>query len=113
MIAPLRSCPIYGVAADGECFNKREFLVRETLGRVKLICADDESLAQYAIGVHAEYLKFLTAIAKTAAARKALHVIHIRLDRASVAWLDVAYVQPDIDHLDSQLVSGNARVTEQ
>jgi hypothetical protein len=80
---------------------------------MQFICADNESFPKAAVGVYAEYLKFLTAIAKTTPAGKALHIIHVRLDGAPIAWPDVADVRANLDHFYAQLVPGDPRVTKQ
>ena len=48
-----------------------------------------------------------------AAAGVAVRVVDVGLDRAAVAGLDVRHALADLDHLDPQLVAGDARIAEE
>src|SRR4051794_1627900 len=80
---------------------------------MQLISAEDKSLAKATIRMNAEHLQFLAAIAKPAAASKALHIIHVRLDGAAIAPLDVFHLRADFEHFYAQFVAGNSRITEE
>ena len=89
MLAGLGIRSVDSVAADGEGFDEGELFERELRGRVKLVGADDESLAEAAIGMDAEDLQVLAAIAASAAARETFAIVHVRFDRAAIATANI------------------------
>ena len=80
---------------------------------MELVGTDDEALAKAAVGVDAEHLQLLAAIAASAAAGEALEVVHVRLDGAAIARPNILHTRADFEHFDAELVPGNARIAEQ
>src|SRR5688500_15479339 len=110
MFSPLRRAPVDGVAADGERLDQGELLQRELGGRVELARRHDEAGAHAAVGVDAEDLEVPAAVAAARAAGVARLAVHVRLDGAAVAGLDVRHALPYRDDLHAQLVARDARV---
>ena len=78
--------------------------------RVQLAGRHDEARPQAAVGVDAEDLQVLAAVAAAAPAGEARLAVHVRLDGAAVARLDVGDAGADLEHLDAQFVAGDARI---
>src|SRR5207249_175107 len=72
-----------------------------------------EARPQSAVAVDAERLVLLTAIVAALATGVAGLTVDVRLDGAAVAGPDVAHAGADFQHLDAQLVAGDARVAEE
>src|SRR6266508_5207711 len=66
-----------------------------------------------AIAHHAERFVALATIGVAATASVALQAIEVGLNGTTVAWFDVRDALADLNHLDSQFVSGNAGITEE
>ncbi len=58
-------------------------------------------------------LQLLAAVRVPAARRVAVGVVDVRLDRATVAGLDVGHVRADSDDLDAELMPGDARIAKE
>jgi hypothetical protein len=80
---------------------------------VQLIGSNQESLAHAAVGVYADDLQILTAVAEAFLARKAAWIIHVGLHRAAVTRPHVRDIRPYFEHFDTQFMTGNARIVEE
>jgi hypothetical protein len=49
----------------------------------------------------------------SATRRVAIRVVDVRLDRATVARLDVLHIRPDSDNLDAELMPRDARIAKE
>src|SRR5438552_15368096 len=74
---------------------------------------DDETRAHSPVGMDAQDLEIAAAVGPPAPAGRASLAIHVRLDRATAANLDVLHIRPDLQHLHAKLVSRDARIAEE
>src|SRR5438067_277466 len=63
--------------------------------------------------MHTQDLELLAAIGPAAATGVAVGVVDVRLHRTPIARLDIGHARPDIEHLDTELVAGDARIAEE
>src|SRR5436190_17745296 len=80
---------------------------------MELVGADEEALAHAAVDHDADHLEGGAAIARALAARDAVTTIHVRLNGAAVAWLNVHDVRTHLEDFDAQLVTRNPRILEE
>ena len=104
---------IHGMAADGQRFDQGELLEVQLRRGMQLARRQREQRPQPAVAVDAEDLQLLAAVRMPAAARVAIRVVDVRLDRAAIAGLDVLHVRADGDDLDAEFMTRNPRVAKE
>ena len=101
------------MAADGERLDQGELIVRQRARHMQLAGWDQKEGPQAAVAVNAERLMFLAAVVAAATAGVAGLAIDVGLDRTAVAGLHVRDAATDREHLNTQFMPGNTRVTEE
>ena len=96
------------MAADGQGLDEGELIERQRRRGVELPRRQEELRPHAAVAVDAQHLQLLAAIRVAAAAGVAVRVVDVGLDGAAVAGLDVRDAVADLQHLDAQLVAGDA-----
>ena len=109
-LAGLGGGAVDGVAADGERLDERKLVVGKLRGDVELAGRQEELLGHAAVAHHAERLMVLAAVGETAAAAIAGLAVDVRLDRATIARLDVRHARADREDFDAELMARDARV---
>ena len=102
-----------GVAADGQRLHQRELIVGEPGGAVQLAGRDREAVAEAAVLHDADHAEPLAAVGAPLAARVAASAVQVGLDAAGVAGRHRGDAVADGQHLDAQLVAGDAREVEE
>ena len=101
------------MAADGERLDERELVIGKFFGRVHFPRGQKDALGHAAVAHDAEGFVGLAAIGEAASAGVAVAAVDVGLHGAAVAGRDVRDARADGEHLDTQLVAGDARVAEE
>ena len=99
---------IDGMTADRERFDERQLFVRKFCRGVKLMGGKDKTFAKAAVGHDAEHFEIRAAIGGAFPAGVAIAAVHVGLDGASIAGLDVGDARSDGKNFDAEFVAGDA-----
>src|SRR6185437_4037102 len=113
MLACLRLRAINGMAANAQRLHQRKLLERQLARWMKLSRRDDEPRPQSTISMHAQYLEALAAIGPPAPASQTLLAIHVGLNRATIAGLDVGDAGSHFQNFHAQLMARNGWIGEE
>ena len=113
LVAGQRVRAVYAIAADRERLHQRELLHGQLGRRMQLVGWQQEPFAHAAVLVHADHLEAFAAISPALAAGVAFAAIHVRLNRAAVAGLNIFNTLTHRHHLHTQFVTGNNGVRKE
>src|SRR5262249_36782440 len=111
MFARLRFAAIDGVTTDAERLDEGKVIGRQLARRGQLAGGAGKARPQAAAGMDTWDLQVFAAVCAVAPASETLLAIHVRLDRAALAGLEVRHALPDCDDLDAEFVAGDAGIT--
>ena len=101
---------IDGVTTDGERLDEGELIVAELARDMEFARGENHALAETAVAHDAERLIGSAAIGETAPAGVTFLAIQVWLDRATITGLHVDDALAHLEHLDAELMTGNARI---
>ncbi len=107
----LAASTIYGVAADGECFDECGLFRAQGWGRVQLLRGKEKLGSHAAIGMDSEHLQVFAAVDVASLAGMAFPAVEVGLDGTPVSGVDAGYSRAHGEDFHAEFVSGNARIT--